>query len=108
LLRRPLVAKFTPRVIESSKSSATLSEHEGFISERVCSVKVDIDEATAIYARACRAWYGKLAPRVVKDRLRELARRGDTSGVAAWTKVAHHLTRLEGSERRNGAHGKLY
>src|ERR1700719_1504516 len=78
------------------KAPQPFRKHEGFVSEGVCSVKVDIDEATAIYARACRVWYGKLAPRVVKDRLRELARRGDTSGVAAWTRAYPGVVESEG------------
>jgi hypothetical protein len=52
---------------------------------------VTIDEAAAIYARACRAWYGQRAPQVVKKRMRELERRGDAGGAAAWAKVAAAL-----------------
>ena len=71
-------------------------------------MKIDIDEATAIYARACRAWYGRSAGRVVKERLRDLLKRGDADGVVAWSKVAHHLSRLDGVGRYNGSQGRLY
>ena len=66
---------------------------------------VTIDDAAAIYARACRAWYGNRAKRMVKDRVNQLVKRGDASGVAAWTKVADHLARLERPDRSGG---KLY
>jgi hypothetical protein len=55
------------------------------------------DEAAAIYARACRAWYGKRAPRVVKRRIDELRRAGDHDGVDAWNKVAAKLSLLQAS-----------
>jgi hypothetical protein len=53
------------------------------------------DDAAAIYARACRAWYGKRAPRIVKKRIEELKRAGDAKGVEAWTEVANKLTVLQ-------------
>jgi hypothetical protein len=53
------------------------------------------DDAAAIYARACRAWYGKRAPRIVKKRIEELKRAGDAKGVEAWTDVANKLTVLQ-------------
>ncbi len=53
-----------------------------------------LDDATAIYARACRAWYGKRAPSVVKRRIKELQRAGDAEGVEAWNKVAQQLSQL--------------
>ena len=49
------------------------------------------DDAALIYARVCLAWYGRRALRVVADKVNELKRRGDTSGVAAWSKVAAAL-----------------
>jgi len=49
------------------------------------------DDAALIYARVCRAWYGRRALRVVADKVNELKRRGDTDGVAAWNKVAAAL-----------------
>jgi hypothetical protein len=55
---------------------------------------VSKDEAAFIYARACRAWYGKRAVRVVKRRIEELRRAGDEEGVNAWTRVAGKLSEL--------------
>jgi hypothetical protein len=56
---------------------------------------VSRDDAAAIYARACRAWYGKRAPRIVKKRIEELRRSGDLGGVEAWTEVADKLSLLQ-------------
>jgi hypothetical protein len=56
---------------------------------------VSRDDAAAIYARACRAWYGKRAPRIVKKRIEELRRCGDLGGVEAWTQVADKLSLLQ-------------
>jgi hypothetical protein len=58
------------------------------------------EEAAVIYARACRAWYGKRAPRVVKERIEELRRTGDIKGVAAWSQVANKLSQLTLASRR--------
>lgn len=52
-------------------------------------------DAAAIYARACRAWYGDRAGTVVSKRVRELQAKGDESGVKAWTLVAAELERAE-------------
>jgi hypothetical protein len=59
---------------------------------------VSPDDAAAIYARACRAWYGRRAPRIVKKRIEELRQVGDLGGVAAWSLVAEKLSLL----RRQG------
>ena len=68
------------------------------------------DDAASIYARACRAWYGKRALSVVTDRLRALRQRGDAGGVAAWARVADILARKKApaDERDDGVPGKLY
>jgi hypothetical protein len=60
---------------------------------------VSRDDAAAIYARACRAWYGKRAPRIVKKRIEELRRSGDLGGVAAWTDVADKLSLLNKTQQ---------
>jgi hypothetical protein len=70
---------------------------------------VSNEDAAAIYARACRAWYGERALRVVTGRMRELQRRGDAGGVAAWARVAAALSQTRKSRRDQGeALGKLY
>jgi hypothetical protein len=57
-------------------------------------MRVSNEEAAVIYARACRAWYGKGATSVVKRRIEDLKRAGDTEGVDAWRQVADQLSRL--------------
>lgn len=57
-------------------------------------MNVSSDDAAFIYARACAAWYGRRAPRIVMNRVSELRRRGDLDGVQAWTKVADKLSHL--------------
>jgi hypothetical protein len=52
------------------------------------------DDAAFIYARACRAWYGRRAKHVVNNRIKELQRERDEAGVRIWNRVADHLTRL--------------
>ncbi len=71
---------------------------------------VSHDDAAAIYARACRAWYGTRALRVVTSRMNELQRRGDVGGVAAWARVAVVLSEAKKPhrDRLNVARGKLY
>jgi hypothetical protein len=73
-------------------------------------MRVGQDEIV-MYARACRAWYGRRAARVAMRQAEHLKRRGDISGVDAWTKVATEVTRLQSSgdrSRRRNASGKLY
>jgi len=71
---------------------------------------VSNEDAAAIYARACRAWYGRRALRVVTSKVHELQRRGDAGGVAAWARVADVLSRTKKScyDRQDEALGKLY
>jgi hypothetical protein len=71
---------------------------------------VSRSDAAVIYARACRAWYGKRALKVVTDQIRRLKRRGDADGVAIWTNVADRLSELNAvhKPRRGVMHGKLY
>jgi hypothetical protein len=57
---------------------------------------VSDEDAAVIYARACRAWYGKRAAGVVKKRIEELRRAGDIKGVVAWSQVADKLSQLRG------------
>jgi hypothetical protein len=60
-------------------------------------MNVSPDDAAAIYARACRAWYGGRAPRIVNvnKRIEELRRAGDLEGVEAWRLVAEKLSLLQ-------------
>jgi hypothetical protein len=73
-------------------------------------MNVSCDDAAVIYARACRAWYGRSALRVVTGKVDELRRRGDADGVAAWTKVAAVLSQAKSpkGDRPEKAHARLY
>jgi hypothetical protein len=48
-------------------------------------------EAASMYARACRAWYGRRAPRVIKETINQLRAKNDESGVRIWSLVAEAL-----------------
>jgi hypothetical protein len=50
-------------------------------------------EAAAMYARACRSWYGTKAKSVVRAKIRALKAKGDDKGVEAWERVARALVR---------------
>jgi hypothetical protein len=54
-------------------------------------MRVTEREAASIYARACKAWYGRRAQRVVKDEIRRLKAANDESGVRMWSLVAEQL-----------------
>jgi hypothetical protein len=51
-------------------------------------------QAASMYARACRAWYGPRAPRVVKDTIKQLRAANDEAGVRMWTLVGEQLLRV--------------
>jgi hypothetical protein len=53
-----------------------------------------------MYARACRAWYGPRAPRIVRSKIEELQRAGDPGGVRAWSQVADQLLQLHSRSTR--------
>ena len=61
-------------------------------------MKITHDEAAEMYAGACRAWYGPRAKGIVRKKIKQLERQGDRSGVAAWTAVAHQLSRMPAAE----------
>jgi hypothetical protein len=54
-------------------------------------MRVTEHQAASMYARACRAWYGRRAPRVVKDTIKQLRAANDESGVRMWTLIAEAL-----------------
>jgi hypothetical protein len=54
-------------------------------------VRVTELEAASMYARACRAWYGRRAQKVVKDEIKRLKAANDSSGVRMWSLVAEQL-----------------
>src|SRR5262249_32970462 len=59
-------------------------------------------EAAKIYAKACKAWYGPRAQRVVQKRVQEMRTRGDQSGIRAWEQVAAELKADEDSHDKVG------
>jgi hypothetical protein len=61
-------------------------------------MKITGDEAAQMYARACRAWYGPRAEGIVRKKIKQLERKGDQSGVVAWTAVARELSRMPATE----------
>jgi hypothetical protein len=73
-------------------------------------MQLNSDDVAAIYARACRAWYGKKALRVVTGKVRDLERRGDAGGVVAWKQVAAALSQSKRSQHdgHGAERGKLY
>ena len=52
------------------------------------------EDAALMYARACYAWYGPNATRIVRKRIKELERANDAPGVRIWSRVAEHVSRL--------------
>jgi len=64
---------------------------------------VSEQEAAAMYARACQAWYGERAIEVVTTRIKQLRRKGDLGGVRAWTQVSAELSQLQSSQTRRTA-----
>jgi hypothetical protein len=73
-------------------------------------MEVSSHDAAVIYARACRAWYGKRAFRIVGEQVRNMKRRGDVHGLAIWSKVAERLTEVDAVDRHpdEELHGRLY
>jgi hypothetical protein len=61
-------------------------------------MEITEQEAAQMYARACKAWYGHRAKRIVRKRIKELQQRGDLDGVRAWTEVETHLSRMPAHE----------
>jgi hypothetical protein len=63
-------------------------------------MRVTSEDAAVMYARACRAWYGPRAPRIVRSKIEELRRAGDQDGVRAWSQVADQLLQLPSRSTR--------
>jgi hypothetical protein len=82
----------------------------GPVAEEVRRMRIDSSEAAAMYARACRAWYGKRASKVISQQIRNLKARGDADGVAVWSQVADQVLRLSKMHRHGDPElrGKLY
>jgi hypothetical protein len=74
--------------------------HLIFVSQIYLGERMNITEEQAahIYARACKAWYGPRAQRVVRKKIKQLEQQGDRGRVVAWTAVDHQLSRAAASE----------
>jgi hypothetical protein len=55
-------------------------------------------EAAAMYARACRRWYGTEAEVVVQAKIQKLRAKKDRNGVKAWLEVASALPQIPARE----------
>ena len=64
------------------------------------------DDAALMYARACRAWYGRRAQNIAKRTIKQLEHAHDEPGVRIWTRIADHLKQLvkEGSYTSQRSH----
>jgi hypothetical protein len=56
-------------------------------------MRLSDEDVAVIYARACQAWYGNRASKIVTARIGELRRAGDAKDVRAWTQVAGKLSK---------------
>ena len=64
-------------------------------------------EAAAMYARACRSWYGIKANSVLNSQIKRLMAKADARGVKAWQQVAQALENLEDERSTGRTAGKL-
>jgi hypothetical protein len=58
---------------------------------------ITLDDAIAIYARACWAWYGKRAVSVIMKTATESRQHGDLEGEVVWRRVAETIPMIGGS-----------
>jgi hypothetical protein len=56
-------------------------------------MQVTSHEDVVMFARYCRARFGKTAGRTARARAKALAKRGDTQGHAVWNEVADEIER---------------
>lgn len=54
-------------------------------------MRIELDHAIRIYAKACQSWYGGKAQNVALSKARELRARGDEEGSAVWRRLALEL-----------------
>jgi hypothetical protein len=59
---------------------------------------IDISDATRMYARACRSWWGGNAVAQARLKAEEHRRQGDVEGVDVWAGVAAEVARLDASD----------
>ena len=54
-----------------------------------------VDDAVYIYARACRAWYGRKASDLAREKVAQFKTQGDQHGAFVWEKVENELEGLD-------------
>jgi hypothetical protein len=54
---------------------------------------IALPDAITMYARFCQARYGAAATQRVREKARELQRKGDMQGHRIWNDVAHEIER---------------
>jgi len=59
------------------------------------------DEANVMFARYCRARFGKLASGQVRAKAKALKKRGDVEGYMVWNKVADEIDTEERASARS-------
>jgi len=57
------------------------------------------DEANVMFARYCRARFGKVAREQARAKAKALKKRGDLDGFIVWNKVADEIEKLERSSQ---------
>ena len=62
---------------------------------------ISVNDAVKIYARACKARYGRMARKVVLATAQSLRTRGDQEGVRVWEQVANELDHPEAQDVRH-------
>jgi len=64
-------------------------------------MRIELDHAIRIYAKACQSWYGGEAQNIALKKARELRARGDEEGSAIWRRLA---LELECQDEKSQAH----
>jgi len=56
---------------------------------------LNLDDAIYVYARACRAWYGRKASSNALRAAAECRRRQDLEGEQVWKRVSEEVEKIE-------------
>ena len=55
---------------------------------------ITLDQSVAMFARYCKARFGRKAAKQVKAKARALRERGDTEGHDVWNRVADEIEKI--------------
>jgi hypothetical protein len=61
-------------------------------------MQIDLNEAVKIYAKMCRARYGRAAAKVVREQRARLRAKGDLQGVKVWERLDAEIQQARGHE----------